>query len=164
MEVIDLLLSALLFIAPAYAANAAPLAFSPILKTKHPIDFGLTLPNGARLLGETKSWEGLAIGIAIGTAVGFALAAPVRGFILSLGALLGDLAGSFIKRRLSIPPGQPLPLLDQLDFLAGSLLLAALFNYGVGLFELLILVVITPPLHIMSNALAYAMGIKAKPY
>ena len=164
MELLDVVMSALLFIAPAYVANAAPLAFSPLFKAKHPVDFGLTMPDGSRLLGEAKSWEGLIIGIVLGSATGIMLARPLRGLVLSVGAMLGDLAGSFIKRRLKLAPGQPLPLLDQLDFLAGSLMFGALFNYTLSTAEVVLLVLITPPIHLATNAVAYALGLKEKPY
>lgn len=42
--------------------------------------------------------------------------------MLSLGALIGDLTESFIKRRIGFPPGASLPVADQLDFVAGALL------------------------------------------
>ncbi|RLF09570.1 MAG: CDP-2,3-bis-(O-geranylgeranyl)-sn-glycerol synthase [Thermoprotei archaeon] len=164
MELLDVVMSALLFIAPAYVANAAPLAFSPLFKAKHPVDFGLTMPDGSRLLGEAKSWEGLAVGMALGSMTGAVLAAPLRGLVLSTGAMLGDLVGSFIKRRLKLAPGQPLPVLDQLDFLAGSLALAALFGYTVGLAELSALLLLTPPIHLATNTAAYALGLKDRPY
>ncbi len=96
--------------------------------------------------------------------MGAALAAPLRGLVLSTGAMLGDLAGSFIKRRLKLAPGQPLPILDQLDFLAGSLALAALFGYTVGLAELSALLLLTPPIHLATNTAAYILGLKDKPY
>jgi CDP-2,3-bis-(O-geranylgeranyl)-sn-glycerol synthase len=164
MEVAEVVVRILVFIAPAYVANAAPLAFAPLLKVRHPVDFGLLMPDGARLLGEAKSWEGLLIGVAMGSLTGMALMSPLRGLLLSVGAMLGDLAGSFVKRRMKLAPGQPLPLVDQLDFLAGALLLGAAFNYTLSPSELAILILITPPIHLATNAAAYLLGLKDRPY
>ena len=163
-EVAEAVVRVLIFIAPAYVANAAPLAFAPLFKTRHPVDFGLLMPDGARLLGDAKSWEGLLMGVATGFLTGMALASPLRGLVLSVGAMLGDLAGSFTKRRLKLAPGQPLPLVDQLDFLAGALLLGAAFNYTLSPPELAILVLITPPIHLATNAAAYLLRLKDRPY
>jgi len=43
----------------------------------------------------------------------------LSGVLLSIGALVGDAAGSFIKRRLNISPGKHCMLLDQVDFVVG---------------------------------------------
>ncbi|MEM4699344.1 MAG: CDP-2,3-bis-(O-geranylgeranyl)-sn-glycerol synthase [Candidatus Nezhaarchaeales archaeon] len=164
MNFLDAAASALLFIAPAYVANAAPLLFLSLFRVRHPIDFGLTLPDGTRLFGDSKSWEGLLAGIATGTAVGLILGDFLRGLILSTGSMLGDLAASFAKRRLGLMPGQPLPLVDQLDFLAGALSLGALLGYTLSFHEIVLLISITPPIHLASNVVAYYLGLKDRPY
>jgi CDP-2,3-bis-(O-geranylgeranyl)-sn-glycerol synthase len=46
------------------------------------------------------------------------------GFLLGLGAMAGDAAKSFFKRRLGIAPGHPWIPFDQIDFQIGALLLA----------------------------------------
>jgi CDP-2,3-bis-(O-geranylgeranyl)-sn-glycerol synthase len=40
----------------------------------------------------------------------------LRVFLVALGAPLGDLIGSFLKRRLNLERGAPAPIIDQLDF------------------------------------------------
>jgi len=61
------LVEALWLIIPAYAANGlAPLM--GLRKNLHPIDSGRMLGK-SRLLGNGKSWEGLAFGIAVATAI-----------------------------------------------------------------------------------------------
>ena len=83
------------------------------------------------------------------------------GFIVVVGAVLGDLFGAFIKRRIKIKPGDPAPLLDQLDFIFG----AALLTYTLWTFPLKIIfiaVLITPPIHFIANAIAYLLGLKDK--
>lgn len=164
MDLLKIVCSALLFIAPAYVANAAPLIFLPLFRARHPIDFRLVLPDGARLFGDNKSWEGLSVGVVMGSVAGLALGDPLRGLVLGTGAMLGDLAASFVKRRIRLTPGQPLPVVDQLDFLAGALALGALFNYTLSLPEVAALLLITPPIHLASNVVAYYLGLKDRPY
>ncbi|PCN49837.1 hypothetical protein B6U99_07635 [Candidatus Geothermarchaeota archaeon ex4572_27] len=156
--------ASLIFILPAYAANAAPLTLAAVVKGRHPIDFGLTLPDGRRLLGDAKTWEGLVAGVAVGVVVGHLLGDAMLGLALGLGAMLGDVAGSFLKRRLGLEPGSPTPILDQLDFLAGALSLAYLSGYQVTPLRAAILAALTPPIHVATNAIAYALGLKDRPY
>ena len=83
------------------------------------------------------------------------------GIVASIGALLGDLFGAFLKRRLDIPPGNPLPVVDQLDFILGALLLASpVLSVTAG--AVLILVIATIPIHLLSNAVAYVLRLKKR--
>ena len=152
---------ALYFIFPAYCANAAPVIFGG----GRPIDAGRTFFNGKPFLGSHKTLRGFFAGLLIGTLVGYlqhllTQEAPIPlGFVLSLGALVGDLVNSFIKRRLNLPPGSSLPVADQLDFIVGALLFSLLFSPPpVSL--LLIALIVTPPIHLLTNILAYLLGIK----
>ena len=126
---------------------------------------GRKLGDGERILGDNKTFRGFLGGLAVGTLVGvlmsyissrdlLAIAVPA-----SLGALLGDLVGAFIKRRLKIPPGGSLPVVDQLDFVVGAVLCASLF-YQISTGTLLILFLLTPPIHFLTNVGAYALGLK----
>lgn len=83
------------------------------------------------------------------------------GMIASLGALLGDLFGAFLKRRMDIPPGHLLPVVDQLDFILGALLLTfPVLNVTLG--AALILVMATIPIHLVSNGVAYMLRLKKR--
>jgi len=86
---------------------------------------------------------------------------------LSLGAMLGDIVGAFLKRRMGLKRGEPMPVLDQLGFLAASLLLASLIYGAPGWMRvevILALALITALLHVGTNAAAYLLGLKDKPY
>lgn len=83
------------------------------------------------------------------------------GFTLSMGALAGDLAESFFKRRLELPPGSDLPIADQLDFILGALLFSLLVSPP-PLPIVIIIVIITLPIHLLTNFLAYLLGVKKK--
>ena len=164
---------ALWFIFPAYCANAVPVIFGG----GYPIDAGRTFFDGKPILGSHKTFRGFFSGLVVGTLVGFLQTLlfqhvlfqynaqfrydALLGFMVSLGALVGDLAESFIKRRLDLPPGSSLPIADQLDFLIG----AFLFSLPVSppsLLTALIIIVITPPIHFLTNLLAGLLGIKRK--
>ena len=154
---------ALLFIFPAYCANAAPVIFGG----GFPIDFGKVFWDGKPLFGKNKTFRGFIVGLAIGTFVGFVQNAlfeydVLLGFMVSLGALVGDLSESFIKRRLDLPPGSPLPIADQLDFVAGALLFSLPVSPPNSLITVLVIIAITPPIHFLTNLLANFFGVKRK--
>jgi len=160
----DLMLNALKLIFPAYCANAAPVLFGGGL----PLDLGKNFYDGKPIFGKNKTFRGFFSGLAVGTIVGIAESMffkyPIYfGFLLSLGALIGDLAGAFLKRRMGIPPGGALPIVDQLDFVVGALVLCIPLN--MLFLELVIAVLaITPPLHLLTNFIAYKMGLKNAPW
>ena len=155
-----LISSALLFIGPAYFANAAPL----VLGGGASLDGGRSLADGRPIFGPHKTVRGVIAGIVVGTLIGLAesLVDPrlaTAGFMIALGAVLGDLLGAFVKRRLNVEPGKAFPVLDQLDFILGSVVLGYPF-FQVGLISILLVVVVTPPIHLATNYGAYRLGIK----
>ena len=83
--------------------------------------------------------------------------------ISPLGALLGDLAAAFLKRRLGISPGGLLPVIDQIDFVVGALTIS--MPLGIIYLELAVAVIlITPPIHLLTNFLAYKLKLKKNPW
>jgi CDP-2,3-bis-(O-geranylgeranyl)-sn-glycerol synthase len=166
---------------PAYVPNNAAVLFGG----GAPIDGGRTL-GGDRLLGDGKTWRGTLIGTAAGALLALALdvlqpaavsasGLPLPSFpplvVLSLpaGAMLGDIVASFLKRRTGRERGAPFPGVDQLDFVVGALLLTLLVRpaWFLGTFTPVVLVVVlvmTPLLHVGTNAGAYLLGLKDEPY
>ena len=92
-------------------------------------------------------------------------------FLLSFGALFGDMAASFYKRRQNLQRGDKFALLDMYDFIFMSLLLCFIFQRDwllswildgwVPLFTILIL---TPFLHRGVNIIGYKIGVKNEPW
>ena len=129
---LELIAESLIFIFPAYSANAVPVVFGG----GHPIDFGRKFRDNRPIFGAHKTFRGFFAGLIIGTLVGvgesyvFPNFNPLLGFAISLGALIGDLVGAFIKRRLNLSPGALFPVIDQIDF---------------ALFAMLFSIPITPP-------------------
>lgn len=167
MPLFDSLLAWIAFIIPAYVANAVPVVFGG----GRPIDFGRKFFDGRRVFGDGKTIAGFASGIVFGTVAG-ALEGAVLGnalfwlrlgFVLSLGAMLGDLAGSFAKRRLGIQRGRQFFLVDQLSFLVAAVLFAYPL-YPLDLYGFIFLVALTLMLHIISNFAANRIRLKRVPW
>jgi CDP-2,3-bis-(O-geranylgeranyl)-sn-glycerol synthase len=173
--IINNIIYAFYYIFPAYVANAMPVIFGG----GHPIDAGKLLWDGKPILGSNKTVRGFFAGLLIGTFTGFVLSLLYQldgfpqnflfqydfwlGFMLSLGALTGDLFHSFIKRRLDISPGSPLPVADQLDFALGAILFSIVF-YPPPWYIAVIIIIVTPPIHLLTNFLAYLIGAKGNPW
>ena len=164
---VTLIIEALKFIAPAYAANATPV----LAGGGKPMDFGRNFPDGKRIFGTNKTFRGFFFGWAIGIVVG-----AVEGFVFGfnqfsvlfcvltpLGALLGDLTGAFIKRRLNIKPGGLLPVVDQIDFVVGALVFALPFM-AVSWQLAVTVLLLTPPIHLFTNFVAYKLKLKKHPW
>ena len=151
---------ALLFIGPSYVANAAPLLFGG----GTPLDGGRNFIDGKRIFGAHKTVRGFFAGVTVGTMIGLGESLVdgnllLGGFMIALGAVLGDLLGAFVKRRLNMKPGSPFPVVDQLDFVLGGLLLGSFF-FPMSWTAILLVVLITPPIHLGTNLGAYLLGIK----
>ena len=165
MDLVQLVIDALKFIFPAYCANAMPVLAGGGLS----IDLGKTLPDGRPILGKNKTYRGFLAGLAIGTIAGLAETAvfnyPIAfGLMVSLGALVGDLTGAFLKRRLSIPPGGLLPIVDQVDFIVGAILFSLFLPLSLSWELILTVLVLTPPIHLLTNYVAYRLKLKSNPW
>ena len=123
--------------------------------------------DGERVLGDHKTFRGFFSALIVGTIVGvvcsyvFSKNLVTVAIPASLGALLGDMVGAFVKRRLKIKPGGALPVVDQLDFVVGAIILVYLFS-SISLSVVLILLLVTPPIHLLTNVGAYALGLKER--
>lgn len=167
-----LVLESVFFILPAGLANMAPVVAR---KMGMPV-IGVI---SRKWLGEHKTWLGLLSGILAGILtiylqrylVGFdffgrlalldymTVEALVLGGLMGFGALFGDLVESFFKRRIGIKPGSAWVPFDQIDFLIGALLFGAILIFP-GWERVLVLVIITPLLHFLTNVLGYWLGFK----
>lgn len=102
-------------------ANGAPLLAGHWLHSRcfcaiqRPIDGGYCCRDGHRLLGKSKTWQGLLSALLITTIAAAILKFPLpAALLLALLAMAGDLISSFIKRRLHCRSGLNVPGLDQL--------------------------------------------------
>ena len=179
---LELVAGALWAMLPAYVPNNAAV----LAGGGQPIDGGREM-GGRRVLGDGKTWRGTAVGTLAGLALaallnvavtpaaegllGFTLPTfpPLAALGLALGAMLGDIGASFVKRRSGRERGASFPGLDQLDFVVGALLLAFLFapDWTLETFTLArvaVILVVTPLLHVVTNVIAYVIGAKNEPW
>lgn len=165
MDIAVLIVEALKFIFPAYCANAAPVLAGGGLA----MDFGKNFVDGKRVFGTNKTFRGFFFGLAVGIAVGLVewMVFEDYPFLFSLltplGALLGDLSAAFLKRRLGIAPGGLFPIVDQVDFVVGAIVFA--LPLAMVYWELAVAaLVITPPIHLLTNVCAYKLKLKKNPW
>jgi len=190
MDVIDVIFIALtglwLFL-PAMLPNSAAVLFGG----GTPVDFGRSW-KGRRILGDGKTWKGLIGGVAAGITLGICQMGTASYFgsenlwgfgtfesglviiiALAVGALFGDMLGSFVKRRLNLERGAKAPILDQYDFFIGAFLVVGIINLGWlydqyfqgwQLMALIFVLFITPVLHRVVNIIGYKLGQKDVPW
>ena len=167
MDLLILIGEALIFIFPAYCANAVPV----LAGGGSPMDFGRNFLDGRRIFGNNKTYRGFFFGWVVGILVGLAEVlifgsisyGVVFSILIPLGALCGDLAGAFLKRRLDIAPGGLLPIVDQVNFVVGALLFSLPLNIVTWQLAVTVLV-ITPPIHLFTNFLAFKLKLKSNPW
>jgi CDP-2,3-bis-(O-geranylgeranyl)-sn-glycerol synthase len=169
----------LLIIFPAYAANGFP----PLARGSRPIDLNRKWFDKNRIFGDGKTFEGFGLGVFAGFLIGaletylfpslnsyatqYGVQLPLInlfiGFMISLGALCGDLGGSFIKRRLSLKRGSDVPLLDQWNFIIGAVIFVYFFT-EITIWMFLIMLLITPIIHRIANIIAHKIKVKKEPW
>ncbi|HID72560.1 TPA: CDP-archaeol synthase [Candidatus Micrarchaeota archaeon] len=157
-----MIVETLALLSPAYFSS--PFAtLSCLLPRRHPVDFNIRLRDGNRLLGDGKTWEGLLLGTLLGGVAGALVYIPFgiseNPFLMAFLGLLGDMMGSFAKRRMGLERGEHAPLLDELDFLAPPLMYALPPAADVA-----VILVVTPFLHRLASAAGYAAGVKREPW
>ncbi|MHA1732200.1 MAG: CDP-archaeol synthase [Promethearchaeota archaeon] len=218
-----LLVFSLVFITPAWTANAGMLVMGR--NATRPIDGGRKFIDGRPLFGPGKTWRGFLLGpLVFGVPVGIGLnviffatwtapmgildtirdafangryahftslsmlqpyfisCAPgqpmwfgflvmlIRVFGVSYGAALGDLLGSFLKRRVNVGRGQPFWVVDQLDFVVVAVVMGLIPTFiwpQYIVFDPLIFIFIltlTPSVAVLGNTVAYVFGWKSVPW
>lgn len=167
-----LILSSLYLFLPAYFANMCPV-FASRLK----LPFGK--PISEKLFGSHKTYRGFLAGF-IGALIILIIQKTIfdLGFLhsislldykllnllpyalaMGIGALIGDVGKSFVKRRLKIAPGEAFIPFDQIDFIiASTVFLMPIYIMPLKIF--IIALLITPILHLMANIVAYKLKLK----
>ena len=143
----------------------------PILATRAfgawgawPIDGGLRFVDGRPLLGSSKTWRGVALAL-----VGSTIAAPILGLPWQIGALAGaaamagDLASSFLKRRMRLAPSSMAPGIDQVPEVVLPLL-ACQNELGLNTVGVVVATGLFWIGELGLSRLLYRLGIREKPY
>lgn len=164
---------------PAFIANMLPVFATKInfwRSLNFPVDGGKMIFR-RRIFGENKSIRGLVVGTIGGAIVGaiqflaqkygvftidilesffeFVIFGTLAGF----GALVGDLAGSFLKRLFHVAPGRPFLPLDQIDYIFGFWIFTTpliAWEFSAILFLLIFVAIVNP----LVNLTAYFLRIK----
>ncbi|KYK29581.1 MAG: hypothetical protein AYK23_01575 [Candidatus Proteinoplasmatales archaeon SG8-5] len=156
------------------------------------IDLGRKMKDGTRVFGDGKTWRGLIGGVLLSTGLGilqWRLALELDEpdwlwseeffptlfilFLMAFGAMLGDLVGSFIKRRKKKAQGAEFPILDQYDFFIVAVLLLLILQFtwfvdnfidGEYLVGFIGIIILIPLLHRGLNIIGYKLGKKDVPW
>ncbi len=161
---------------PAYFANMAPVMVKKINFFAFPIDFNKKL-NDNPIFGKNKTFRGFIFGVVFAIAVAYIQFLLygleffrnasffgyknwlLLGFLMGLGALSGDLAKSFFKRRLGIEPGAMFIPFDQTDFVIGAFVfIMPAFDVTIKIFVVSLLMSFV--LHIIVNHASFYAGIR----
>jgi len=152
-----------------------------------PLDGGLTW-RGRRLFGANKTVRGAVVMVAATALAAWACShlgvgppvLPVQheqplwwGALLGAGYILGELPNSAAKRQLGIEPGAAAPtthpglrplvwLIDQLDFLAGIVVVVAIAGHPLPAPTVAALVGVALVVHPLVAALMVMMGLKSR--
>ena len=197
-DILTTFIDSIVFILPAFFANASPTILGKGTTLNGPIDGGRFWKGNeelGRLLGDGKTIRGFIGGTLTGTLIsplvilllaifgetaayvtyvdkGFFysmfkaddpyLISIIIGFLQSIGALSGDLIGSFIKRRTGLKRGETFLFMDQLGFLFVALVLS-FFIIPFPLDWIMILIPITFVVHIVMNLFGYIIGLQKVP-
>jgi CDP-2,3-bis-(O-geranylgeranyl)-sn-glycerol synthase len=158
--------SFLILLAPMIA-NMTPVLLRKIKIFKQPIN--------KEFFGGNKTWRGFIGGIFIGTlfyilfyfistktnAVGEASnlsSAIAIGFLLSFGALLGDLIKSYFKRRAGIKMGGSWIPWDQIDYVVGAIVVTyPIYHYTLG--QMILMLIIGGTMSALAHRYAYFIKI-----
>ncbi len=178
-------LFSLWFFLPAGIANVTPIVVTKLPGLKHwntPIDCGLSF-RGKQVFGANKTWRGLVCGIVAAELIfllerrftpqtgGFAVVLHSISFgelsvwlgaLLGFGVIAGDSIESFFKRQQSIDPGSSWFPFDQLDYIIGGCLAAAIvvvlpLRLYVWIFFIWF------AMHLLFSYIGYITHFKAKP-
>lgn len=165
---------------PAYFANMAPIIFKNRMKfLAIPIDFGKTFYKKP-LFGKTKTIRGFVVGILSAIFIVFLQSHilikidffekislinysevnfMLLGALFGSGALLGDLAESFVKRRIGKKSSESWKIFDQLDYIIGALLFVSPI-FILKLSEFLGVLIISLTLTIIANQIGYLINLR----
>lgn len=169
-----LIIQSVYLMLPAYVANMMPVIVRKLPFLHTPVDFYAKVGK-YRLFGEHKTWRGIVFGLAGALLVAFLQYSYMEtlefislvdyshwvtlGLLLGCGALVGDLVKSTFKRRFKIKEGKPFIPFDELDFTVGALVFLCFF-YVPPLPVFLIILILSPLLHILTNHVAFYLHIR----
>ena len=140
----------------------------------------LSRPVSKKWIGEHKTCKGFVIGIGIAIVVVYLQAILSRyfnpnylivdyqavnlllvGFLLGVGAILGDLTKSFFKRKRGIKPGHSWPPWDEIDFSIGAVLFLSLYIL-IDCYLMILTVIVFGIISLAGSYIGYLLGLRKK--
>lgn len=168
------LLQAFWLFLPAGVANMAPSLLRRLPFLNVPLDGGLTFL-GKRIFGDHKTLRGFIAAPLAGFCTfwaqqqldGFAWARSISlfdysemslsfGWLLGLGAIVGDAVKSFFKRQANRDPGQPWIPFDQIDFTIGAMVMVQCV-YQPPLSAVFLVILLGLILHPLANLIGFLL-------
>ena len=147
-------------------ANGAPIIAAVVCGDwgARPVDGGRRWADGRRLLGDAKTWRGVALA-PLATGLGAVLLdwPAMLGVVIGGGAMLGDLLSSFVKRRLGVPTSGMSLGLDQIPE-AMVPLLAVADAFALSWPDIVATVAGFIVLELALSRVLYRFGIRDRPY
>ncbi len=171
-ELFEIILESLWFMLPAYAATIIPLYVKKIKI--------LSMPINKKLFGKNKTYRGFLFGILIAMFTiylqnifyikYFVIRALsiiyydrtnylLIGFLMGFGALFGDLAKSFFKRKKGIKEGKQWFPFDNLDYVIGTLIFVSII-FIPSIEYLIAIIILSPLLHYIISKLAIKLSLR----
>ncbi|MEA3410280.1 MAG: CDP-archaeol synthase [Pseudomonadota bacterium] len=147
-------------------ANGTPVILEYLFdkRLRHPVDGGARFVDGKPLLGTSKTWRGLLGAILVTPLVAQSVGLGAQtGLIVAVAAMLGDLASSFTKRRMDIPPSGMALGLDQIpEALLPLIAMRSVIDLSVG--EIVFLVAAFTLLELLLSRILFRLRIRKRPY
>ncbi|MFA6081341.1 MAG: CDP-archaeol synthase [Patescibacteria group bacterium] len=124
----------------------------------YPLDGNKLWFDGRRILGDSKTIFGFPIAL-LGGIVG-GIIVHSNGFLSGLAVYLGAIVSGFIKRRLGLKRGESFWIVDQSDYLFLAYPIFAIFWEKINLRIFFIALIITIPIHFLTNIIAFKLKIR----
>jgi CDP-2,3-bis-(O-geranylgeranyl)-sn-glycerol synthase len=147
-------------------ANAVPILLYDLLKERWawPLDGGLQLSDGRRLLGPSATLRGLVASVGVTAVIAMLLGHPLGvGVVIGFAAMLGDACSSFIKRRFGMASGDMALGLDQIP---ESLfpMVAVMNHFDLSWWDVGLLVLGFVVFELCISRLLYRFHLRERPY
>ncbi|HEY8254914.1 MAG TPA: CDP-archaeol synthase [Rhizomicrobium sp.] len=147
-------------------ANGTPVIVKRVFgaRADHAIDCGVRLADGRFMFGPSKTMRGVISSVIATALIAAAVGLTVyAGAVIALGAMAGDLASSFVKRRLGLEPSSKATGLDQIpEALLPCLLLSAILPLTAG--DIAVIVLLFFGGEVVLSELLFRAGVRDRPY
>lgn len=147
-------------------ANGVPVLVARICRDRWdwPVDGQRRWRDGLPLLGPSKTWRGLVSGaLSCGLFSWWMGAGFLAGLGFGLLSLSGDMASSFVKRRMGLPSSARAPGLDQLPEAVLPMPLALVW-LPATLMDTVLAVLLFCTAHVTFSPLLHRLGIRKNPH